>query len=223
VRPPDLLIPATPSAAVEAPAALHRRRLVVVVALAAGTALLAGTLRAPRGSTAFTTLGLLVAAVWIAAAWLAGPVPIRPRGALALRPAIVQALALGVVAFGGFLVVDLVARHVPVLAGALDSVLGKADAGSLAVVIGIAVLNAFGEEVFFRGAVHAAFEPPRAGWYATLVYVAVTAATLNPALVLAAAVMGTVFTLERLSTRGVLAPVLTHTSWSLLMLLALPR
>ncbi len=35
--------------------------------------------------------------------------------------------------------------------------------------------------------------------------------------------MGTVFTLERLSTRGVLAPVLTHTSWSLLMLLALPR
>jgi len=32
-----------------------------------------------------------------------------------------------------------------------------------------------------------------------------------------------VFALERMSTRGILAPILTHVTWSTLMLLALPR
>ena len=50
-----------------------------------------------------------------------------------------------------------------------------------------------------------------------------TAATENIALVVAAAVMGTVLSLERISTRGVLAPIVTHLIWSTLMLLALPR
>ena len=39
----------------------------------------------------------------------------------------------------------------------------------------------------------------------------------------AAVVMGALFSLERLSTRGVLAPMLTHLTWSTLMVLALPR
>jgi CAAX protease family protein len=39
----------------------------------------------------------------------------------------------------------------------------------------------------------------------------------------AAAAMGTVFMLERLATRGILAPTLTHVTWSTLMLLAIPR
>ena len=55
-------------------------------------------------------------------------------------------------------------------------------------------------------------------------YVVVTAATGNLALVIAAAVMGALFSLfERLSTRGVLAPIVTHLTWSTLMVLALPR
>jgi hypothetical protein len=41
-------------------------------------------------------------------------------------------------------------------------------------------------------------------------------------LVLAAAAMGTLFALERRSTRGVLAPVVTHLTWSVLMLRFLP-
>ena len=51
----------------------------------------------------------------------------------------------------------------------------------------------------------------------------VTAATGNVALVIAAVVMGTLFSAERLSTRGVLAPMLTHLTWTTLMVLALPR
>ena len=35
--------------------------------------------------------------------------------------------------------------------------------------------------------------------------------------------MGTVFALERRSTHGILAPTLTHLTWTTLMLLALPR
>ena len=54
-------------------------------------------------------------------------------------------------------------------------------------------------------------------------YAIVTAATGNVALVIAAAVMGALFSLERRSTRGVLAPMVTHLTWSTLMVLALPR
>jgi hypothetical protein len=54
-------------------------------------------------------------------------------------------------------------------------------------------------------------------------YVVVTSATGNVALVIAAVVMGAVFSLERLSTRGVLAPMVTHVTWSTLMVLGLPR
>lgn len=34
--------------------------------------------------------------------------------------------------------------------------------------------------------------------------------------------MGTIFMLERLATQGLPAPSLTHVTWSVLMLLALP-
>ena len=57
---------------------------------------------------------------------------------------------------------------------------------------------------------------------ATVLYVLVTAATLSLALVVAAAVMGTIFMLERLATQGLRAPSLTHVTWSVRMLLALP-
>ena len=109
------------------------------------------------------------------------------------------------------------------MSGALDNVLAKADAGPIALVLLVALLNGAGEELFFRGALHAAMEPHRPALLSTAAYVAVTAATGNVALVVAAVVMGTVFSLERLSTRAVLAPVVTHLGWSTLMLLALPR
>jgi hypothetical protein len=55
-----------------------------------------------------------------------------------------------------------------------------------------------------------------------VIYVAVTAASLNLALVLAALVMGVLWMVERLSTGTPLASVLTHVTWSTLMLLAFP-
>jgi membrane protease YdiL (CAAX protease family) len=53
-------------------------------------------------------------------------------------------------------------------------------------------------------------------------YVIATLATGNPMLVFAAVILGTVCALERRATGGVLAPMLTHLVWGLIMVLALP-
>ena len=100
--------------------------------------------------------------------------------------------------------------------------LATADAGPTALVLAIAVVNAVAEERFFRGALPVALAGDRRAAVATAIYVLVTKATLNAALVVAAAAMGTVFMLERQATRAILAPTLTHITWSTLVLLALP-
>jgi membrane protease YdiL (CAAX protease family) len=187
-----------------------------------GTALLAATLRVPDGSAWFTVLALLVAATWTVGSFASGPIPFQPDRRAPGRT-LVGAVVVGIAAFGLFVIAYLVARHLPLVGPALDGVLDTADAGPIAVVLFVALVNGAGEELFFRGALHAALEPHHPAIATTIVYVGVTAATGNVALVIAAAVMGAVFSLERLSTRGVLAPIVTHLTWSTLMVLALPR
>jgi membrane protease YdiL (CAAX protease family) len=79
-----------------------------------------------------------------------------------------------------------------------------------------------GEEVFFRGALFAAIGRNHAVPISTAIYALVTVATGNPMLVFAAVVMGALFALQRRATGGILAPLLTHLVWSMIMLLALP-
>jgi hypothetical protein len=222
VRVPNLLVPATEPPTVDAPAARRRRRVVTAIAIVVGTALLAATLRVPHGSAWFTVLGLLVATTWMVGSFVSGPISLRPDRDLAWRT-FVGPVVVGIAAFGVFVIAFVVARHLPLVGPALDGVLAAADAGPIAFVLVIALVNGAGEELFFRGALHAALEPHRPAIATTIVYVVVTAATGNVALVIAAAVMGAVFSLERLSTRGVLAPMVTHLTWSTLMVLALPR
>ena len=222
MRIPELLVPATEPPTVDGPEARRRRRVVTGVAIGVGTALLAATLRVPDGSAWFTVLGLLVAATWTIGSIVSGPIPFQPNRHVAWHTLVGPVIA-GVAAFGTFLAAYLVARHLPLVGPAVDGVLATADAGSTALVLFVALVNGAGEELFFRGALHAALEPHRPAIGTTLVYVVVTAATGNVALVIAAAVMGVLFSLERLSTRGVLAPMVTHLTWSTLMVLALPR
>jgi len=105
-------------------------------------------------------------------------------------------------------------------------VLSKAQAGPTALVLVIAIVNAVAEEIFFRGALLTALPSATVGIrraaLVTAVYILVTAASLNVALVLAAGVMGTLLMIERLATGGTLAPALTHVTWSILMILAFP-
>jgi membrane protease YdiL (CAAX protease family) len=192
------------------------------VTIMVGTALLAATLRAPDGSGWFTALGLLVAATWTVGAFVSGPIPFQLGRHLTWRTFVGPVMA-GLAAFGVFLVAYLVAPHLPLVGSAVDGVSTAADTGSTAVVLVVALVNGAGEELFFRGALHAALEPQRPAIATTVVYVAVTAATGNVALVIAAAVMGVLFSVERLSTRGVLAPMVTHVTWSALMVVALTR
>lgn len=219
-----LLTPAPEAPFPEPPAAARRRRVVVAVTLVVGTGLLAATLAVPAGSGRFTALGLAVAAAWAAGSRLSGPIPWRGRvpagtaGHAALAPVV-----LGVLAYLAFLVASLLARQVPGLAGALDSILDRADAGPLLVLLVVALANGAAEEAFFRGALPAALGGPHGPRHATVVYVLVTAATLNLALVVAAIAMGTLLALERRATGGVLAPTVTHLTWSALMLVGLPR
>jgi CAAX protease family protein len=222
VRVPNLLVPSIKPATVDVPAAHRRRRVVTAIAIVVGTALLGATLRVPHGSAWFTVLALLVAATWTVGSLVSGPIPFQPDRDTPRRT-FLGPVVVGIAAFGVFVIAYLVARDLPLVGPALDRVLATADAGPIPVVLFVALANGAGEELFFRGALHAALEPHRPAIATTFVYVVVTAATCNVALVIAAAVMGALFSLERLSTRGVLAPMVTHLTWSTLMVLALPR
>jgi membrane protease YdiL (CAAX protease family) len=132
-------------------------------------------------------------------------------------------LVLGILAFLGFLAADLVGQHLPLVAPALHDILTKADAGPVGLVLVVALVNGLGEELFFRGALFDVLGSHHPVASSTLIYIAVTAATGNIALVVAAAAMGTLFSLERKRTDAILASTVTHLCWSTLMLLALPR
>lgn len=179
---------------------------------AAGSGLLGASLASRPGSRRFQVLTASVAATWLAGARAAGPVR-RGRGDL------VEPVAAGVGAFGVFYGCALVARRIPLLRSAITGVLAHAHRGSTASVAATALLTGAAEEVFFRGALYDA-EGPRVS---TAVYVLSTTATRNPALVLASAVMGTVFAWQRGRSGGVQAPLLTHVVWSALMLAFMPR
>jgi hypothetical protein len=56
----------------------------------------------------------------------------------------------------------------------------------------------------------------------TVAYGAVTLATGNVMLAFAGLLLGTLVGLERRATGGILAPILTHVTWSVSMLFVLP-
>jgi membrane protease YdiL (CAAX protease family) len=176
---------------------------------AAGSGLLGASLASRPGSKRFHVLTASVAATWFAGA---GPVP---RG----RRDVGQPVLAGAGAFGVFYGGALVARRIPPLRRAITGVLDHAHRGSTPSVVATALVTGAAEEFFFRGALHEAFGARRA----TALYVLSTTATRNPALVLASAVMGTLFTVQRGRSGGVQAPLLTHVVWSALMLTFLPR
>ncbi|MFD8492628.1 type II CAAX prenyl endopeptidase Rce1 family protein [Amycolatopsis sp. NPDC059657] len=180
-----------------------------------GAALLGKSLASEPGSPRFYGLTGAVAAAWLAGASAAGPVP---RG----RREVVPPALTGASAFAVFYAVALVARRIPPLRRAIAGVLTYAHRGSTASVVLTTLANGAAEEVFFRGAVYSAAGPHPVRT-STALYVLTTMATRNPALVLASAVMGTLFGVQRQRSGGVQAPLVTHVVWSALMLAFLPR
>jgi len=224
MRLPEILARSSAPREREAEPTVRRRRVVVVATVVVGAALLGGTLAAPVGSRLFYGFGVLVAATWLIGGRLSGPLHLgRSGGVVGGGRAVVAPFLLGVALFAAFAAASLVARRLPFLAGAVESVLARADSGPRAFVLALALVNGVAEEVFFRGALHSAFGRHRPVLWGTALYALVTVATLNLALVVAAVVMGIAFSTEREATRGVLAPIITHVTWSTLVLFLLPR
>lgn len=201
-----------------------RRRKVVSVIGLAGAGLLGASLSTRPGSKRFYVLTLSVAGTWAAGALASGPLHlgrVQLRNQTTSRPVVVP-IATGLGAFAFFYGCALVARRMPLLDDAISGVLRYADKGAAPWVVLTTGANGIAEELFFRGALFAAVPPRHPVASTTAAYVLATAATRNPALVLAGAVMGTLFALQRQASGGIQAPILTHLTWSMLMLKFLP-
>ena len=156
-----------------------------------------------------STLG--VAPTWTVGAIASGPLHLgrmRSHHQQLKRP-IAAPAAAGAAALALFYAGALIARRIPVLNKGLRHVLQFAEQGSTPLVALTTVANGAAEEPFFRGALFAAGRrfPVR---IATGMYVLATCATRNPALELASVVMGALFGLQRRTTGGVLASIITH-------------
>lgn len=207
----------------EPPAIVFRRRVIVAVVMALGAALLSYSLTRTPGTAAFYWLTFSLAAVWAGGAFTSGPLHLgwicwQGRNQ---RP-VLTGTGIGLILGGVFILGGLVAREIEPVAQLITSVLEFATLGSLPLVVVITLVNGVAEELFFRGALFTALGRHHAVLISTLLYIAVTLASGNPMLGFAAIILGTVCALERRATGGVMAPMLTHLIWGLIMVLVLP-
>lgn len=220
---PALITERVPRDPRETAADLRRRRRVVAATALTGAGLLGVSLSTRPDSRAFYGLTLSTAATWILGGVASGRLHRgrMPTNYRLHRPTVVPILT-GVGAFGAFYAAALVSKRIPVLDRAITSVLRYAEHGSGPLVLTTTLANGAAEEVFFRGALFAAADGRRPVLVSTGVYMLATSSTRNPALVLASGVMGTLFALQRRASGGIQAPILTHLTWSVLMLRFLP-
>jgi membrane protease YdiL (CAAX protease family) len=207
----------------DTPEAFRRRQLVAAVVVLVGAIVLGWSLRLEPGGNTFYVAAVLLAGIWAAGAFLSGRLHLgRIAGGteIFVRP-ILAPILLGLLLVGVFVLGSLVVREIDPLADYVSSVLAYADEGSLTLLAVITFFNGIAEELFFRGAMYAAI-PRHPVLWTTLAYVVATLATGNVMLGFAAIVLGAVCGLERRASGGVLAPILTHITWSLSMLFVLP-
>lgn len=217
------LLGVAPCAPVEPGDAVRRRRAVVLATLVVGATLLGFSLSTRPGDPAFYWLTAALAATWILGGVLSGPLHLgRIRFGNEPHRPVVTPILIGLAAAAMFVVGALIIRDIPALRALTDDVLDHARAGSLALILAVTVLNGVAEEIFFRGALFAAIGRHSPVLVSTVIYTLTTLATANPMLAFAAAALGTVLGAQRRASGGILAPILTHITWSTAMLFALP-
>jgi len=197
-----------------------RSTRVAVVALVVGAALIGLTLNVEDGSWEFFTAGFALAATWVVA-YILAPTKSRPD-----RRRLVDA-GIGVLAgtamFGIFIAGSWLLHRIHLFDDAVDELLRTADSSAVGWVLTLAGVNAVAEELFFRGTLIDAAGGRFAMAVGVVPYVVATVPSGNVALVIAAAVMGTVFAGLRGRTGALTASITTHLTWSALMILAFPR
>lgn len=206
----------------DTPEALRRRQWVTGIVVVIGGIVLGLSLRLEPGSMAFYGSSLALSVVWAAGAFASGPLHLGriARRDVHVRP-VVTPILIGLALAAVFVVGGLVVRQIPFLADQVGDVVVFADEGAIPVLVLITAITGAAEELFFRGAAYAA-TPRHPVLVTTVLYTLATYATGNVMLTFAAALLGVVVGLERRASGGILAPVLTHLTWSLSMLFALP-
>jgi hypothetical protein len=207
----------------EWPSVVRRRRLIVCAVLVTGAALMGYSLTRPPGDVTFYWLTMALAAVWTTGSLLSGPLHLgRTTWQTTARRPVITGAVTGVVVAAVFLVGGLVVRHIPAVSERITDVLQYTRHGPIGLIVIIAMVNGVAEELFFRGALYSALGRIYPVLISTVLYAASTLATGNPMLAFAGLILGAVCGLQRRATGGVLAPVLTHMVWGLIMVLALP-
>lgn len=203
--------------------AFLRRRIVVGITLAVGATLLGLSFSVRQGDPAFYPLTFGLAATWTIGSLLSGPLHLGHvlRDDTLRRP-IITPIASGLLLAALFVIGAFLIRTIPALANLTEDVLGYARLGNLWIIVVITLVNGIAEELFFRGALYAAIGVWHPVLISTALYALATVAGGNLVLVFAAALLGTVVGLERRASGGILAPILTHITWSVSMLLVLP-
>ena len=129
----------------------------------------------------------------------------------------------GFALLGMFLVGAVVLARIPVLREPVLRLLDHAQQGDFTLVFALTLINGAAEEMFFRGALYNAVHRHRPIVLTTLIYTVVTAASGIWMLALAGIVLGFAAAVARRLTGTVLAPMLMHLTWSVGMILLLPR
>lgn len=207
----------------EPPSVTLRRRIIVGFTLAFGAVVLGFSLSRIPGEPSFYWLTLALAAVWSSGALASGPLHLggvcwRGRNQ---RP-VITGTTVGLLLGGIFVLGALIARELSPATELITRVVQFAHHGSFSLIVLITLINGIAEEMFFRGALYTALGRHSPVVISTVLYIGATMASGNLTLGLAAIILGTVCALERRATGGILAPMLTHFVWSLIMVLALP-
>jgi membrane protease YdiL (CAAX protease family) len=201
----------------------RRRQIVAAIVVVIGALVLAYSLNLKSGSNWFYVATLVLAGVWAVGAFASGPLHLGRVGideTAAARP-IIQPILVGLGLSVVFVVGAFIIKLIPPLADQVGNVLAYANDGNAILVLLVTVINGIAEEMFFRGALYAAIRKNQVPITA-VAYAIATAATGNVMLSFAALILGIVVGLERRASGGILAPILTHLTWSVTMLYALP-
>ncbi|QZY29039.1 CPBP family intramembrane glutamic endopeptidase [Nocardioides coralli] len=204
------------------PEALRRRQWVTGVVVVLGGVVLGLSLRLEPGSPWFYVASLGLSSIWALGAFASGPLHLgRIMHSEGLGRPVAAPFILGLALAGVFVAGALVVRQVPWLARQVGDVTAFVEQGSIPLIVLITATTGAAEELFFRGAVYAA-TPRHPVLVSTALYTLATYATGNVMLTFAAVVLGLLVGLQRRASGGIMAPIITHLTWSLTMLFALP-
>lgn len=202
----------------------RRRQLIGAATLVVGAVLLGLALHVRPGDPMFYPLTLGLAAAYALGALASGSLHLgwtHDRTGRQVRP-VLAPLLLGLVLLAVFLVGAAAVVSVPGLRDPVEHLLDHARLGSLPVVAAVTAITGLTEELFFHGALYAAVGRRYPVTVTSVAYTLVTAVSGVVLLVLAGALVSFVTGLQRRATGGVLAPIITHLTWSMGMLFLLP-